>query len=162
MESALSCGPSQGNGTRSSSDDSLLETVSRMEKDINNLIGALALLGIGRCSRCRQFFQRSDPGALFDCGKTICYGCIPDWWTSVSAQVSVNEREQIEGKLAPWLRKYHHAQVVKDGPGAPDIREGDLQIVTCCIECRGTGKILQGERCRFCNGLGTVRIVVPK
>jgi hypothetical protein len=132
-----------------------------MEKDIHDLIGALAMLGIGRCSRCGQFL-RSDPGALFDYGKTICYQCIPDWWSSMSTQISVKEREEIEAKLAPWLRKYHRAQVIKDGPGAPSIHEGDLQIVTNCIECRGTGKILQGERCRFCNGLGTVRVVVPR
>ncbi len=139
------------------------DAMSRMEQDINDLIGALALLGIGRCSQCRRFIQRSDPGALFDCnyGKSICYGCIPDWWSSVSTQVSVSKREEIEAKLAPWLRKYHHAQVVKDGPGALDIHEGSLQIVTSCIECRGSGKILEGERCRFCNGFGTVRIVVP-
>jgi len=146
----------------SSSDHSLLDTVSSMEKDIKDLIGALALLGIGRCSRCRQFF-RSDPGVLFDYGgQSVCYQCIPDWWSSISVQISVSEREAIEAKLAPWLRKYHHAQVVKDGPGAPEIHEGDLQIVTSCIECRGSGKILQGERCRFCNGVGSVRVVVPR
>jgi len=152
---------SQINQSCASSDRSLLDTVSRMEKDINDLIGALALFGIGRCSRCRQFF-RSDPGVFFDYGKTVCYQCIPDWWSSVSVQISVSERETIEGNLEPWLRKYHHAQVVKDGRAALDIHEGDLQIVTCCIECRGSGKILEGERCRFCNGLGTVRIVVPR
>ncbi len=146
---------------RSSADHSLVDTVSRMEKDIKDLIGALALFGIGRCSRCRQFL-RSDPGVFFDNGNTIWYACIPEWWSKVSVQISVREREEIEAKLAPWLRKYHHAQVVKDGPGAPEIHEGDLQIVTSCIECRGTGKILQGERCRFCNGVGTVRVVVPR
>lgn len=161
MESTLDHPVSQIDESYTSSDRSLLDTVSRMEKDINDLIGALALFGIGRCSRCRQFL-RSEPGVFFDYGKTVCYQCIPAWWSSLSAQISVSERETIEGKLAPWLRKYHHAQVVKDGPEAANIHEGDLQIVTTCIECRGTGKILEGERCRFCNGLGTVRIVVPQ
>ena len=40
--------------------------------------------------------------------------------------------------------------------------EREFQIVTTCVECHGSGKLLEGERCRFCNALGTVWIVVPK
>ena len=159
--SALEHEISQVNKSCASFDHLLLETVTRMEKDIADLVGALALFGVGRCSQCRQFF-RSDPGVFFDYGKAVCYQCIPDWWSSLSVQISVSDREAIEAKLAPWLRKHHQAQVIKDGPGAPAIHEGDLQIVTTCNECRGSGKILEGERCRFCNGLGTVRVVVPR
>lgn len=162
METALRHESSQNNGTRSSSDGSEADALSHMKRDINDLVSALALLGIGRCSQCRQFFQRSDPGALFDYGQLVCYECILDWWASVSSQLSVNDREKVEAKLAPWLRKYHRAEVVRDTPGTADTKEVELQIVTTCFECRGTGKLLEGERCRFCNGLRTVRLVVPR
>ena len=141
-------------------ENSLFEAISHIEQDVNGLVGALALLGVKRCSQCRQFFRCADPGVLFDYGKVICFGCIPEWWSSQSGQISIASREEIEGKLASWLRKYHRAEVVKEAPEKlPDATE--FQIVTTCRECRGSGKLLEGERCRFCNGLGTVWIVVP-
>jgi DnaJ-class molecular chaperone len=52
---------------------------------------------------------------------------------------------------------------VKSTAGAaPDTSHAEFQIVAKCVECAGSGKLMEGERCRFCNGLGTVRIVVPK
>jgi hypothetical protein len=150
-------------GTHDPADDSLFATMARVEHDLNDLIEALALLGVKRCSQCRKFFRCADPGALFDCGQLVCYGCIPAWWSSLSMRLGVTDRERIEGKLASWLRKHHRAEVVKATPGtAPDIADAEFQIVTRCVECAGSGKLMEGERCRFCNGLGTVRIVVPK
>ncbi len=160
--------PELGNGssaerTHDPAEDSLFATLTRIEHDLNDLIDALALLGVKRCSQCRKFFRYADPGALFDGGQLVCYGCIPHWWSSQSMQLAVNERERIEGKLASWLRKHHRAEVVKVAPAAvPDATLVEFQIVAKCLECSGSGKLMEGERCRFCNGLGSVRIVVPK
>jgi hypothetical protein len=144
-------------------ENSLFETLSSVERDVNDLIGALALLGVKRCSQCKQFFRTADPGALFENGHTVCYACIPNWWSSSSTRLGVAERERIEAKLASWLRKYHHAEVVKETPGKVlDTGNSDFQMVAKCAECAGSGKLMEGERCRFCNGFGTVRIVVPR
>ena len=152
-----------GIGTHDPAEDSLFATLSRVEHDLNDLIGGLALLGVKRCSQCKQFFRCADSGALFECDQLVCYGCIPDWWSSLSAQLNVAERERIEGKLASWLRKHHRAEVVKITPGnVPDTTNAEFQIAAKCVECSGSGKLMAGERCRFCNGLGSVRIVVPK
>jgi hypothetical protein len=152
----------QGSETRSAQDSSFA-TLSHVEQDLNDVIAALALLGVKRCSQCRQFFRSSEPGMLFDFGKLVCYECVPTWWPPLSAQLNVEEREKIEGKLSAWLRKYHRAEVVKETPGkVPDTRDTEFQIAAKCMECGGSGKLMEGERCRFCNGFGTVRIVVPK
>ena len=151
-------------GPQSPGENSLFESLSRVERDLNDVMGALALLGVKRCSNCRQFFRSADPGGLFDCGgEIICYGCVPIWWPSQSVRLGVADRERTEGKLASWLRKYHHAEVVKMTPGkSPDDTDAEFQMVAKCLECAGSGKLMEGERCRFCNGFGTVRIVVPK
>jgi len=148
--------------TAGSLESSVFESASRIERDLNDLVEALALLGVKRCSCCRHFFRSSDPGALFDYGKLVCFACIPGWWSSQSSQIGVMEREKIESKLSAWLRKYHGAEIVKEGREDLEDGEHEFQIVTSCFECRGSGRIMEGERCRFCNGLGTVRIVVPK
>lgn len=141
---------------------SIFQTLTQLEHDLKDVVGALALLGVKRCSHCKQFVRCAEPGALFDCGPLVCYGCIPDWWSSLSPQLGVADRERIEGKLASWLRKHHAAEVVKQVPGkAPDTSNSEFQIVVTCVECAGSGKLMEGERCRFCNGLGSVRIVVP-
>lgn len=150
-------------GTHDAPEDSLFATLAHVEHDVDDLIAALALLGVKRCSRCRQFFRCADPGALFDSGQLVCYNCIPAWWTLTSAQIGVADREQVEGKLASWLRKHHRGEVVKDVPGKVfDAASAAFQIVAKCVECAGSGELMKGERCRFCSGLGTVRIVVPK
>ena len=161
MEVGLDHGLSMGNETRGAA-DSLLETLSHVQHDLNDVIAALALLGVKRCCQCKHFFRSSEPGSLFDYGKLVCYECVPTWWSRLSAQLNVVDREKIEGKLSSWLRKYHRAEVVKEIPGkVSDTTTTEFQIVVKCIECSGSGKLLQGERCRFCNGFGTVRIVVP-
>src|SRR3984893_14883820 len=106
MQPGLGSGLSQA-GTHDLAENSLFETLSRVEHDLNDLIGAMALLGIKRCSQCRQFFRSAEPGALFDCEQLVCYKCIPDWWSSFSMRLAVTDRERTEGKLASWLRKYH-------------------------------------------------------
>jgi hypothetical protein len=162
MQPELGNGLSEA-GTHDPAEDSLFATLSRVEHDVNDLMDGLALLGVKRCSQCRKFFRCADPGALFDCGQLVCYICIPDWWSCESMRLSVTDRERAEGKLASWLRKHHRAEVVKAAPGTvSDTTNAEFQIAAKCVECSGSGELMEGERCRFCNGLGTVRIVVPK
>jgi hypothetical protein len=150
-------------GTPDPVENSLFETMVRVEHDLSDVISALALLGVKRCSQCKQFFRSADPGALFENGHIVCYQCIPDWWSSFSARLGIADRERIEAKLASWLRKHHRGEVVKETPGKVlDTSNAEFQIVAKCAECAGSGKLMEGERCRFCNGFGTVRIVVPK
>jgi hypothetical protein len=133
-----------------------------IERDIQALVEGLALLGIKRCSQCGQFFRASDSGALFDAGDLVCYGCIREWWSARSPEFAIDERQRLESKLAAWLRKCHQAQVIKDPAKAPAPQQCEIQLTAGCVECGGSGKLLEGERCRFCNGLGTVFIVVLK
>src|ERR1035437_5618484 len=78
---------SPGAGTHDPAEQSLFATLARIERDLNDLTDALALLGVKRCSQCRKFLRCADPGALFDCGQLVCYGCIPDWWSSQSMRL---------------------------------------------------------------------------
>ncbi|MBZ5522100.1 MAG: hypothetical protein LAP21_07645 [Acidobacteriia bacterium] len=138
------------------------EALEQVQRDLNSVFNALALLGIKRCSQCKQFF-RAEPGSLFDCGELICYGCVPGWWSSLSGQLGITEREKLEASLSAWLRRYHGAEVVTERheePPHPDQEE--FQIVVHCTECHGSGTLLEGERCRFCKGRGTVWIVAPR
>ena len=63
MQSELGNGHSQEE-SHDLADNSLFESVTRVEHDVDDLIGALALLGVKRCSQCRQFFRSAEPGAL--------------------------------------------------------------------------------------------------
>ena len=162
METRSDYSPHGSTTTAGALESSVFDTLSRIEHDLNDLVDALALLGVKRCSCCRHFFRSSEPGPLFDYGKLVCFTCIPSWWSSQSSQLGVMEREKIESKLSAWLRKYHGAEIVKEGREDLEAGEHEFQIVTSCFECRGSGKLMEGERCRFCNGLGTVRIVVPR
>jgi hypothetical protein len=162
MAQGLNYDLAQTGGTSVPPEASPFETLSNLKQDLKAVMGALALLGVARCSECKQFFRSSDPGALFDCGALVCYGCVPPWWSSQSSRMGIADRERIAGKLASWLRKYHGAKVMKEIPENRAAGEREFQMVTTCVECHGSGKLLEGERCRFCNGLGTVWIVVPK
>lgn len=123
---------------------------------------ALALLGVVSCSWCKKYFRRSDPGAIFDGGELVCYGCIPQWWQHRCTQLSDKERADVEGKLVFWLRQFHHAESFKDPAKLPESSQQELCLVATCLECHGTGTSLGDEKCRFCEGRGTVWIVVPR
>jgi hypothetical protein len=116
------------------------EVLARLEVDLERLKDAFGLLGVSACSWCKKFFRRSDPGALFDAGELVCYGCIREWWPQHSAQLSAKERETLEGKLVFWLRDFHHAETFKDPAKLPESSLQELHIVANCLECRGTGK----------------------
>lgn len=144
-------------------ENSLFESVSRIQHDLDDQIAGLALLGGKRCAPCRPFFRSAEPGVLFDGEQLVCYRCLPAWWASCSMGLGVTDRERIEAKLASWLRNYHHAEVVKDTSGkTPDASHFGLQMIAQCLAGAGSGKLLAGELGRFCNGAGTVRVVVPQ
>ena len=138
------------------------EILARHALDLDRLKDALALLGVNACSWCKKFHRRSDPGALFDAGELVCYGCIHEWWPQRAAQLGVKERETLEGKLVFWLRDFHHAETYKDPAKLPEASLQELHIVANCLECRGAGKSMGQERCRFCEGRGTVWVIVSR
>ncbi len=136
--------------------------LDRHELDLDRLKEAFALLGVNACSYCKKFFRRADPGSLFDAGELVFYGCIPDWWTHCCARLSTKDRETLEGKLVYWLRANHHAEIFKDPDKLPENSLQQLNIVANCLECRGTGKSMGEERCRYCGGRGTIWVIVSR
>jgi hypothetical protein len=138
------------------------EVLARYQLDLDRMKEALGLLGVSDCSWCKKFLRRSDPGALFDAGELICFGCIHEWWPQRSVQLSTKEREELEGKLVFWLRDFHHAELFKDPAKLPESSLQELHIVANCLECRGTGKLMGQERCRYCDGRGTVWVIVSR
>lgn len=163
METTLEPGRFENRRANGSIDASVPDKLAQAQRDLQDVIRALALLGIKRCSQCRQFFSTSDPGSLFGNGEPVCYSCIPEWWESFSHTLAISDRERLETKLSSWLRKYHGAQIVKEEKGkTPEVSPAEFQMVVHCGECGGSGKLLQGERCRFCNGFGTVWILAPR
>jgi hypothetical protein len=137
------------------------EVLAHHQLELNRMRDAFALLGVSACSQCKKFLRRTDPGALFDAGELVCYACIHEWWPQRSAQLGVKEREALEGKLVFWLREFHHAEPFKDPAKLPDPSQQELHIVANCLECRGTGK-LGDDRCRYCDGRGTVWVIVSR
>jgi len=138
------------------------EILSRHQFDLDRLKDALALLGVSPCSWCKKFVRRTDPGALFDVGERICYACIPEWWSHRRQQLDVKDREDVEGKLVFWLRQHHRAELFKDPAKLPESSKQELNIVATCLECRGTGRLMEQERCRYCEGRGTVWVVISR
>jgi hypothetical protein len=138
------------------------EILASQQLDLERLKDALALLGVNACAWCKKFLRRSDPGALFDAGELVCYGCIREWWPNRSEQLDPKDRESLEGKLVFWLRDQHHAELFKDPAKLPESSQQELHIVANCLECRGTGLLMGQERCRYCEGRGTVWVIVAR
>ncbi|MGA8436899.1 MAG: hypothetical protein WB762_08280 [Candidatus Sulfotelmatobacter sp.] len=143
-------------------DSSVEEGLARQAQEIERLKDALGLLGVNPCSWCKKFVRRTDPGALFDAGELLCYGCIAEWWPQRCSQLPEKGRETLEGKLVFWLRDHHHAELYKDPAKLPESSQQELHIVANCLEYRGTGKSLGQERCRYCDGRGTVWVIVSR
>jgi len=144
------------------SSPSVDEVLSRQQLELDRLKNALALLGVSDCSWCKKFLRRTDPGALFDAGELVCYGCIPEWWPQRYAGLTTKERENLEGKLVFWLRDHHHAETFKDPAKLPEASLQELHLVVTCLECHGTGKSLGQDHCRFCDDRGTVWVIVSR
>jgi hypothetical protein len=144
------------------SNPSLEDILSRQQLDLERIKDAFALLGVNACARCMKFLRRTEPGALFDAGELVCYGCIHGWWPQRSAELTAKERENLEGKLVFWLRDHHHAETFKDPAKLPESSLQELNIVANCLECHGTGKSLGQDHCRFCDDRGTVWVIVSR
>jgi len=144
------------------SDPRLEEILARHKFELDRLKEAFGLLGVSACSWCKKFFRRTDPGSLFDAGQLVCYGCIPDWWNHRCTQLSTSDRENLESRMVYWLRANHHAELFKDAAKLPDASRQELNIVASCLECRGTGKSMGQDRCRYCAGRGTVWVIVSR
>ena len=143
-------------------DPGVEKTLADYQVEIERMRDAFALLGVNPCAWCKKFVRRSDPGAMFDGGELVCYGCILEWWPQKSAQLSGKEHENLEGKLVFWLRDYHRAETFKDPAKLPDSSQQELNIVANCLECHGTGKSLGVDSCRCREGRGTVWVIVPQ
>lgn len=145
------------NGT----DNPIDETLARMERELELLRQGLSLLDIRPCCLCRRFF-RAEPGALFDAGaESICFGCIPKWWPQRSPGLSAKDRQLIEYRLVRWMLAHHHAHVIHQAEKLPADQPQEFRLVTDCEECEGTGTLL-GGRCHYCNGRGTLWVVIPR
>lgn len=140
------------------------ELLARQRFEIDRLKEALDLLGVNACHWCHKYYRRAEPGAVFDAGggKLVCYACIPQWWPQCGAQLTIKEREDLEGKLVFWLKANHNAEVFKDPAKLPDGSQQELHLVAKCLECRGAGKSLGDDSCRFCMGRGTVWVIVTR
>ncbi len=151
-----------GANAQAGQESQLAEMLARVEQNLNNLAQGLSLLGVKRCSRCKNFYRSSDPGTLFSSGaELVCFGCVPAWWPSHREQLSCADAQKTEGDLVYWLRTFHDARLVK-GPGKPNQDQAvKFELVARCLECRGSGTLLGDRRCRYCDGPGAVRVIVP-
>ena len=145
MQQELGNGLSQA-GTHDPAENSLFETMARVEHDLNDLIDALALLGVKRCSQCRTIFPLRRPRRALRLRPTRLLRMHSRLVVFLSMRLGVTDRERIEGKLASWLRKYHRAEVVKETPGTvPDTTNAEFQIVAKCARVRWLGKAHGGR-----------------
>lgn len=144
-------------------EDRMLEILEGVERNLTDLVQGLSLLGVKRCSHCKQFFRASDRGRLFGSnGELVCFECIPAWWPSRRQQLSCEDRQKTETDLVYWLRSFHNARSYPNSRKSPDSQFVKFELTASCLECHGTGMHFEDKRCRYCSGPGTVRIVVPK
>ena len=138
----------------------LEERLASLERGLEHLKAGLGLLGVKPCSWCGVFYRRSDPGALFDCGELVCFDCVPRWWLHRSPELSANDRQKPEGDLRRWLVTHHHAEVIRRLGDLPEPERLMVKLVTGCEQCSASGKTYSGKRCPFCDGRGTIWVVV--
>ena len=81
------------------------DLLARHQFEIERMKDALALLGVVPCFHCRKFLRRSEPGAIFDAGDLICYGCIPEWWPQRSAELGSKRGSWSSGCASSITRK---------------------------------------------------------
>lgn len=144
-------------------EDRMLGIVEGVERNLNDLVQGLSLLGVKRCSHCQQFFRASDRGRLFGSGgQLVCFECIPAWWAYRRERLSSTDRQKMESDLVYWLRSFHNARSCRDSHHPADPHAVKFELAASCLECHGTGRYLGNKRCRFCGGPGTIRIIVPQ
>ena len=151
------------NGDVAGIENRMFQILEGVERNLNDLVQGLSLLGVKRCSHCKRFFRASAPGVLFETrGDVVCFECIPAWWPLRGEQLSWEERQRTEGDLVFWLRGFHNARSYNDSNKPAEDQAVKFELVASCLECHGTGRSLGDKRCRYCCGPGSVRIVVPQ
>src|ERR1700741_2403955 len=121
-------------------EDRMLEILEGVERNLNDLVQGLSLLGVKRCSHCKQFFRASDRGRLFvSAGETVCFDCISAWWEERREQLSCAERQETESDLVYWLRSFHNARSYRNSSKGPDSQAAKFELTASCLECHGTG-----------------------
>ncbi len=134
----------------------ILERLARVERDLQQLLDGMALLGVKRCENCRKFYRTSDTAALFDDGvEAVCFGCVHEWWPRRSGE------SPIEHKLVRWLVAHHHAQLIQQSHKLPADQLQEFRLAAACDQCQGSGTLL-GAHCRYCGGEGKLWVVIPK
>jgi len=142
------------------SKESLEERLTRIERELEHQKTGLALLGVKPCSRCDIFYQRSNPGTLFNCGELVCFKCIQQWWIDRSPELSPNDRTKIESELCRWLLNHHQAELILRLDDLPNPEQLRIKLVVGCEACNSEGKTHSGKKCTQCDGRGTVWVVV--
>lgn len=142
------------------SEKGLDERLASLERGLEHLKAGLGLLGIKPCSWCGIFYRHSDPGALFDGGELVCFNCVPNWWSHRSPQLSSHDRNKPESELRRWLVTHHHAEVIRRLDDVPEPERLRVKLIAGCEQCGGSGKAYSGKHCSFCDGRGTVWVVV--
>ena len=139
----------------------ITDMLTRIERELELLRHGLSLLEVKPCLQCRRFY-RAEPGALFDGGGAlVCFGCVPDWWTRRSPELNLKDRESTEHRLVRWLLAHHGARIVHQAEKLPPDQPQAFRLVADCEECDGLGSI-GASRCHYCNGRGTLWVVIPK
>ena len=136
------------------------DALERLERELARLRSGFELLGVKACSCCQNLFRATEPGNLFDAGDLVCFACIRHWWPGRSQTLAANDRELIEHKLVHWLLNHHGAKVVRNLDKFPADDSQGIRLVSACEECDGKG-LWAGAKCHFCNGSGTLCLVVP-
>jgi len=136
------------------------ERLAYLERELEHLKAGLGLLGIRPCSWCGVYYRRADAGALCDCGELVCYNCIPRWWPHRSPELSAESRLRVERELRQWLVGHHHAEVIGNIEDLPKPDRLMMKLVTGCEQCGGSGKTSSSGRCHYCDGGGTVWVIV--
>src|SRR5258708_6447079 len=111
---------------------------------------ALALLGVARCSECKQFFRCSDSRCAFRCWQTHLlrlHSAMVVFPIESTRHRGSGKSCRKAGVLAAETSR---SQSHEGNTRRPD-RQADwkFQIVTTCVECHGSGKLLEGEGAGF-------------
>lgn len=142
------------------STESVEERLTRIERELERQKTGFAVLGAKPCCRCGNYYLRSNPGALFSRGETVCFKCIQEWWLDRSPKLSPSERTKTESELCRWLLNHHQAELILRLDHLPSPEQLRIKLVIACESCNGAGKTFSGKKCTQCDGRGTVWVVV--
>ncbi|HEY3972615.1 MAG TPA: hypothetical protein VGM18_06400 [Candidatus Sulfotelmatobacter sp.] len=136
------------------------DRLANLQRDLDRLTAGVSLLGIKPCHSCGKFFRSANPATLFESrGNTICYDCLPEWWENYCGRLNATDREIAEHTLKIWLVTHHGAEVINRPEKLRKDPPPRLQIAVSCFECHASGHLGE-DRCHFCDGRGSMWVVV--